>query len=83
MRKFLDHINFEINKIDDNEWEYQKQIADSLNLFQIKQTIKYLNKKIDQLDELIELHPYNELLEYNRSIVLLMAYELEMTAMCA
>lgn len=83
MYNFLDHLDFVKNQIGDQEWFVVKTTADSLVLSNIKKCIVYLNTKLDKLDELKQVYPDNPLVEYNRSIVLLMAYELEMTAMCA
>lgn len=83
MYNFLDQLDFVKDQIGDKEWDVIKDVGDSLILVKIKNCVNYLNLKLDKLDDLKSIYPDNPVVEYNRSIVLLMAYELEMTAMCA
>ena len=83
MYNFLDQLDFVKNEIGDQEWFVVRNVADSLTLVEIKKCISYLNIQLDKLDGLKQVYPDHPVVEYNRSIVLLMAYELEMTAMCA
>lgn len=83
MYNFLDQLDFVKNEIGDQEWDLVKNVASSLALIEIKKCISYLNTKLDELDDLKRIYPNDSVVEYNRSIVLLMAYELEMTAVCA
>jgi hypothetical protein len=83
MYNFLDQLDFIKNEIGDQEWLVVKNVADSLTLVEIRKCLNYLNIQLDKLDDLKQIYPDHSVVEYNRSIVLLMAYELEMTAMCA
>ncbi len=83
MYNFLDQLDFIKNEIGDQEWHVVRNVADSLTLVEIKKCLNYLNIQLDKLDDLKQIYPDHSVVEYNRSIVLLMAYELEMTAMCA
>jgi transcription termination factor NusB len=83
MFTFLDNINFVNEEISKDIVDQNSNFADTLNLYEINMCLKYIMSKLDMVEEMIQHDQYNELLEYNRAILMLMAYELKMTTMCA
>jgi len=83
MYTFLNNIDFAKEEISKKIVDENSSVADTLNLYEINMCLKYVLLKVDMVEEMLKHDQYNELLEYNRAILMLMAYELKMTTMCA
>ena len=81
---FLDNVNYLEEKIPDDAWNLVNELTERVNGNGeiVIPYIKYLNVKLDLIKKQVVLNPDNELLELNKSLILLMITQLELTKLC-